>query len=116
LSFIIDTQIGWILGYARRHEEAITHYRSVLSRHPDYVWALANLAGELRLSGQSGEAIEYMERAVRLTDRNPAMIGFLGLLYGAAGRIGDAHTRCWKNCSRHRSAGTFPRMRSCTYI
>lgn len=75
---------------AGRDEESIPWFRNVLAVDPDYPWALVQLGGSCMSTGRLQEAIEVLERAVRASKGNPAMIGSLGQAYGMAGRQEDA--------------------------
>ena len=57
LSPIIQTQIGWLLGHARRFPEAIAQSRKVLAQNPTYQWALWQLGSALTDTGDYDAAI-----------------------------------------------------------
>lgn len=89
LSPIMETQRGWILIHARRYEEAIKVLRSVTEHHPGYQWALWQLGMALAHKGDLQEAVNTLERAAG-QHRTHAFLGFLGNVYGRAGRREDA--------------------------
>jgi TolB-like protein/DNA-binding winged helix-turn-helix (wHTH) protein/Tfp pilus assembly protein PilF len=89
LSPIIQTQIAWLLGHARRFPEAIAQYRKVLVQYPDYQWALWSLGGALLETGDYGAAIQTFEQAAHV-NRTASMLGSLAWAYGRAGRKQDA--------------------------
>jgi TolB-like protein/DNA-binding winged helix-turn-helix (wHTH) protein/tetratricopeptide (TPR) repeat protein len=89
LSPIMETQRGWILIHARRYEEAIKVLRSVTERHPGYQWALWQLGMGLAHKGDLQQAVDTLEGAVG-QHRTHAFLGFLGNVYGRAGRRDDA--------------------------
>lgn len=82
--------LGWILFNARRYDEAIREYRSVLAIEPDNANTLWRLGFALSLKHQSQEAIAVLERAVSVSDRTPGNLGVLAAVYGQAGRREDA--------------------------
>jgi TolB-like protein/DNA-binding winged helix-turn-helix (wHTH) protein/tetratricopeptide (TPR) repeat protein len=82
--------LGWILFNARRYDEAIREYRSVLAIEPDNANTLWRLGFALSLQHQSQEAIAVLERAVSVSDRAPGNLGVLAAVYGQAGRREDA--------------------------
>jgi len=89
LSPIIQTQIAWLLGHARRFPEAIAQYRKVLAQTPDYQWALWSLGGALLETGDYDTAIQTLEKAAHV-NRTGSMIGTLSWGYGRAGRKQEA--------------------------
>lgn len=89
LSPIIQTQIGWLFGHARRYPEAIAQYRKVLAQYPKYQWALWMLAGALSETGDHPAAIQTMEKAAQV-EPSPVMLGTLGMIYARAGRRKEA--------------------------
>jgi tetratricopeptide (TPR) repeat protein len=89
LSPIIQTQIGWLLGHARRFPEAIAQYRKVLAQNPTYQWALWQLGAALMDTGDYDAAIQTLEKAAQL-NRTPSVMGTLGEVYARAGRRQDA--------------------------
>jgi TolB-like protein/DNA-binding winged helix-turn-helix (wHTH) protein/Flp pilus assembly protein TadD len=90
MSEIIQTQIAWTLGHARRYPEAIRQYQKVLANHPDYQWALWALGGALTEAGDYDAAIETLNKAAQLGNRSPSSLGTLGRAYGLAGRRQEA--------------------------
>jgi TolB-like protein/DNA-binding winged helix-turn-helix (wHTH) protein/tetratricopeptide (TPR) repeat protein len=89
LSPIIQTQIAWLLGHARRYPEAIAQYRKVLAQSPTYQWALWQLGSTLSETGDQTGAIQLLEKATQV-GRTPAMVGTLGMVYARAGRRQEA--------------------------
>jgi TolB-like protein/tetratricopeptide (TPR) repeat protein len=76
---------GWIMFHARRYEEAIREFRSVLAVDPDSVPANWFLGEALIANGQPEEAIPLLEKVLSLTNRNPSMMGVLVRAYAHAG-------------------------------
>ncbi|MBZ5619895.1 MAG: protein kinase [Acidobacteriia bacterium] len=90
LSPVIRTQVGWLLGFAGRHEEAIQIFRDVLESNPNYQWALWRLGSAQVTIHDYTSAIATLEKAVQSSNRNPSQLGALGRAYGLAGRRRDA--------------------------
>jgi TolB-like protein/Flp pilus assembly protein TadD len=86
LSEIIQTQIAWTLGHARRYPDAIRQYRKVLVDHPDYQWALWVLGETQTNIHDYDAAIQTLTKAVQLSNRSPSSLGALGRAYAGAGR------------------------------
>jgi len=77
---------GTVLRAQRRFAEALPEYETVLAVNPNWVWALHAL-GQCKLySGSIEETIPLVERAIRLSPRDPLLsvwywqIGFVHLL------------------------------------
>ena len=90
LSPIIKTQVGWLLGFARRDDEAIEQYQKVLEMDPNFVWALWQLGIAYTEKGLFDQAIATLEKAVTLSGRNPTMLAWLGNAYVKSGRRAEA--------------------------
>jgi TolB-like protein/DNA-binding winged helix-turn-helix (wHTH) protein/Tfp pilus assembly protein PilF len=90
LSPVIQTQVGWLMGFAGRHSEAIELFRKVLEDNPRYQWALWQLGhNQIAMHDYAG-AIETLEKVAALSNRAPSSLGTLGYGYGLAGRREDA--------------------------
>jgi TolB-like protein/tetratricopeptide (TPR) repeat protein len=90
---ITGNTVGWILFQSRHYDEAIRELRSYLAvRHDDAstYWSCWFLGFALIANGQPDEAIPVLEKALALSDRNPAVIGVLVRAYAHAGRRADA--------------------------
>jgi tetratricopeptide (TPR) repeat protein len=81
---------GRILFHARRYDEAIRVYRSVLAGDPDHSPANTFLGMALIASGQPGKAIPPLEKVVSGSDRPIDAFGMLIMAYAQAGRRADA--------------------------
>jgi TolB-like protein/Tfp pilus assembly protein PilF len=82
--------VGWVLFQSRLYDEAIREYQSVLAVQPGAVVALWNLGFVLIAKGKPQDAVPYLEKAVSLSKRNPAVIAVLIRAYAQAGRRNDA--------------------------
>jgi tetratricopeptide (TPR) repeat protein len=83
-------EIGWILINARRYDEAVREFRSVLAVHSDDALALWGLGFVLIAKGQSEEAIPVLDKTVSIMNRSPGSIGMLATAYAHAGRRTEA--------------------------
>jgi TolB-like protein/DNA-binding winged helix-turn-helix (wHTH) protein/Tfp pilus assembly protein PilF len=90
LSPVIQTQVGWLMGFAGRHVEAIQLFRKVLEDNPKYQWALWQMGHNQNAMHDYSAAIETLERAAAVSSRSPSTLGTLGYSYGLAGRRDDA--------------------------
>lgn len=90
LSLSISAQRGFILENARRYEEAIQQLEGVISLDQNHYQAYWMLGHTCAVSGQFDRAVAASEKAVALSGRAPGALGILGLVYGLAGRKGEA--------------------------
>jgi tetratricopeptide (TPR) repeat protein len=81
---------GRILFHARRYDEAIRIYRSVLADDPDHPPANMFLGMALIANGQPDKAIPPLEKVVSGSDRTIDAFGVLVMAYAQAGRRADA--------------------------
>ncbi len=65
LSTIINTDLGTLLLYARRYDEAIVQFRRTLEQDTSFTAAYGPLTLALWLKGERQEAVVVMERALR---------------------------------------------------
>lgn len=94
----VDTHqnLGQLLFRTKRAEEALGHFRLVLDAQPDSLAVLADAAWILATHSSADvraprEAIEYAERASRLTqNRHPAVLDILAAAYAADGQFDRA--------------------------
>jgi tetratricopeptide (TPR) repeat protein len=96
-----------ILSSARRYDEAIQEYRSVLAVRPDDAYALWQLGLALIAKGQAEAAIPVLEKAVSVSNRSPGVIGVLVRAYAHAGRRTDA-LRLLGELKRRQQTGYVP--------
>ena len=82
--------LALILLYARHYDEATQELRSVVALQPDDAEALWFLGIVLLAKGQPEEAIPVLEKALSVSDRSPAIIGWLIRAYAHARRRNDA--------------------------
>jgi Tfp pilus assembly protein PilF len=90
---ITGNTMGWILFQSHHYDEAIRELRSDLAVHQDDAstyWSCWFLGFALIANGQPDEAIPVLEKALALSERNPAVIGVLVRAYAHAGRRTEA--------------------------
>ena len=90
LSPSIMQSLGWAYYQARRFEEAIGTYESMLDTAPDLAYGLATYSWILSHLGKGVEAIEKAERALQLSSGGQFYVAVLGGAYAAGGRSSDA--------------------------
>jgi len=107
---ITGNTMGWILFQSRHYDEAIRELRSDLAVHQDDAstyWSCWFLGFALSANGQPHEAIPVLERALALSERNPAVIGVLVRAYAHAGRRTEA-LRLLDELKRRQQTGYIP--------
>ena len=82
--------VGRILFFSRRYDEAIRQVRRDLTTDPNDPQALWSLGFALIAAEQFDEAIRTLEKAASLSDRNPAVLGVLVRAYAHSGRRAEA--------------------------
>lgn len=82
--------VGQILFFSRRYDEAIREARRGLTTDPNDPQALWSLGFALIAAEQFDEAIRTLEKAASLSDRNPAVLGVLVRAYAHGGRRAEA--------------------------
>ena len=83
-------QVGWLLYFARRYDDAVRELRTALGADPENVYALWYLGFALLEVSEHDEAIRTIERVATMWNRNPAALGILVRAYGRAGRHAEA--------------------------
>jgi serine/threonine-protein kinase len=89
LSLIINDHLGYALSLAGRHDEGIAQLQRTLELDKNFSLSCLRLGLEYARIGRRDAAIHWVERASELSERRIAM-GYLGQLYGVAGRNADA--------------------------
>lgn len=64
-NFLIEYNLGHVLGQQRKYDEALVHFGNALRLQPDFFDALINTGMTLTDQGRAAEAIPYLERALR---------------------------------------------------
>lgn len=83
-------QVGAILFYSHRFDEAIRELRTTLAIDPNDPLAAWYFGFALTGAKQYDEAIAALQRAASLSDRSSAVLGVLVHAYGEAGRRAEA--------------------------
>ena len=96
--------LGLILIDARHYDEAAHELRSALAVRPDDAEALWFLGVVFIAKGLPEQAIPILEKALSVSDRSPAVLGFLARACASAGRRADA-LRLLAELKRRRQAG-----------
>jgi TolB-like protein/DNA-binding winged helix-turn-helix (wHTH) protein/Tfp pilus assembly protein PilF len=107
---ITGNTMGWVLFQSHHYHEAIRELRSALAVHPDDAstyWSCWFLGFALIANGQPDEAIPVLEKALALSERNPAVIGVLVRAYAHAGRRTEA-LRLLDELKRRQQKGYVP--------
>jgi tetratricopeptide (TPR) repeat protein len=89
LSPIIDGNIGNLLYYTRRYDQAMGHFRKMLEMEPDFYGTHSNLGGVYEQTGMYEEAISEFEKALALDD-SLSTRAWLGHAYALAGKTAAA--------------------------
>jgi len=84
--------VGFLLIMARRYDESIREYRSVLAVHPEYTNARWGLGFALIANHQTDQAIPELEKTVAMMNRSPGSLEMLATAYAQAGRRQEALT------------------------
>jgi tetratricopeptide (TPR) repeat protein len=89
--------LGSVLSAQGKLDEAIRHYRRALENQPDSFEAHNNLALALLMTNLSSEALEFSERAAKLSKyQNPIVLDLLATAYSAVGQFDRAVTTARK--------------------
>jgi serine/threonine-protein kinase len=90
LSPHINQNVGWILHFARQYDEEIEQYERALDLDANFLFARLRLADAYVEKQRFNEAIGEYERAIGISNRNPATLGGLGHAYAVAGKRSEA--------------------------
>jgi TolB-like protein/tetratricopeptide (TPR) repeat protein/predicted Ser/Thr protein kinase len=89
-SLIVNTNVGWILDRAGRHDDAVAHLKQTIAMDSSYVQGRWRLASALMSAGRFTEALDHVRRVVVLTDSSPSALAAVATIYGRAGRRDEA--------------------------
>jgi len=89
LDLNVNLDFASILLSAGRYDQSIEQTRKALELDPNFWWSYQNLGLAYERKKQYPEAIAALERA-RLADDNPSSLGYLGYVYGTAGKKAEA--------------------------
>src|SRR5215210_2165163 len=82
--------LAWCYYQARRFDESIATYKSMLESVPEFPYGLVTQSWTLRHTGDVNEAVKAAEKALDLSGGGTFYIAALGAAYAAAGREKDA--------------------------
>jgi TolB-like protein/Tfp pilus assembly protein PilF len=85
LSLIINTNLGWMLYFARRYDQAIEQYQKTLEMDKNFYPARFRLGQAYLQTGSIEEAVKEFEQAVTLSERKARPLALLGHAYGLLG-------------------------------
>ena len=77
LSVQVKTNLGWVLNWARRRDEAIEQLLKTLELEPRYAYAHFHLGNAYLDKSMFKEAIESFEKAVAASPHNSSFLAFL---------------------------------------
>jgi len=99
-------ELGSVLNWAHRHDDAVAEFRRAFELNPNL--AAADYGDVLVYAGHAAEAIEVIKRTMRLDPLfSPLVLAFLGHAYYTAGQYGPAIEQL-TSCSRRA-----PKFRPC---
>jgi eukaryotic-like serine/threonine-protein kinase len=90
LSIIINWNVGWILYFLRKYDEAVAQFRSTLELDPNYLVTRMFLGQAYLEQRKFDNAVEEFQRAVDLSNGAAFAIGLLGHCQAMAGEKNDA--------------------------
>lgn len=90
LSVQVNADVGWILLYANRQDQAIERYQQVLEMDGDFFLAHWGLGLAYAQVGMFPEAIESLEKAIQVTERTPTMLAALAHVFARSGKKNSA--------------------------
>jgi eukaryotic-like serine/threonine-protein kinase len=102
-SLIVNSNVGWILTIAGRHEESIAQLRQTLALDSTYVQAHGRLIAPLEALRRFDEARREAEIVVRLTNGSTSAVAGLAAVHAAAGRTADARRELARLLDRART-------------
>jgi serine/threonine-protein kinase len=91
-SLIVNTNVGWVLDFAGRHDDAVRHLEQTLALDSGYVQARWRLTDALMHAGRIAEAIEQGNRVVNMSGRSASALGLLADVYARADNRERART------------------------
>ena len=91
-SLVVNTNIGWILHFAGRNEDAVVHMTRTVALDPQYPQARWRLADALAAVGRSDEALAQLAQALPQTNRSPSVLSRLATVYAETGRTAEARS------------------------
>ena len=90
VSVVVMSHQGWLHYYSRQYDRAITILRHALELDPTFSLASWFLTQVYLHAGEAHNAVEEVERIIRISGIHPAIIALQSVAYGALGRGEDA--------------------------
>ncbi len=90
LSLITNTDVGSVLYYARRHEQALAQLEATLGLEPHFAHAHFSRGHVLFALGRNEEGLVAIERAIAVSGPECGRLGDFGYALARAGRKADA--------------------------
>ena len=78
LSLIINTNLGWMLYFARQYDQAIEQYQKTLEMDKNFYPARFRLGQAYLQTGSIDKAVKEFEQAVTLSERKARPLALLG--------------------------------------
>jgi len=86
----VNANLGWILYFARRYDQAAEQFQKAVALDPDLFRAHRLLGLTYLQNDRPYQAIAAIERSVELSGGSNEEKAYLGYAYGAAGKRGEA--------------------------
>jgi len=102
-SLVVNTNVGWVLDFAGRHEDAVRQLRHSIELDSGYVQAHWRLTDALMHAGRLSEAVAQGERLLAVSGRSTAAVGLLAEVYAKAGQVDRSRTLARELLSRART-------------
>lgn len=92
LSLPVSANVGLLLYFARRHDEAIEQFQKTLEMDQNFVYSHWQMALAYEQKQMYDEAIAEFQKAISLSGRSTLPIALLGHVYGVSGLKSQALT------------------------
>lgn len=90
LSLIINTNLGWMLYFARQYDQAIEQYQKTLEMDKNFYPTRFRLGQAYLQAGSFDDAVREFQQAVVLSERKARPLALLGYAYGLSGNRAEA--------------------------
>jgi serine/threonine-protein kinase len=84
-SLIVNTNVGWVLDFAGRHEDAVRQLRQVTELDSTYVQGRFRLTDALQHAGRLSEAMSEARHLVAANGHSTSALGLLATVYAKTG-------------------------------
>ncbi|MEZ4748964.1 MAG: protein kinase [Calditrichia bacterium] len=93
VSAVINTEVGWLLRFARKYPEAVQQFKSTIKLDPQFAVTHVNLGLTYSAMNQPDSAILEFRIAEKLSNRHPMTIALLGYAYALNGQDSLANSK-----------------------